>query len=134
MDFKYEKENIKKIIGIPLLIWGGINMLAGIFSLFSPSELMKGVLFQAFFWGLIDAILGLVAILFTKDFDLEKIKKIFLINTYLDIGYIVIGILLILFFINNEFLVGNGIGVIIQGAFLFLIDLLHYVNIKRSLK
>jgi hypothetical protein len=134
MDFKYDKKNIKKIIGLPLLIWGGFSILVGVFGLFSPSNLIKGILLQAFFWGSIDAILGLGSILFKKEFDLEKIKKILLINTYLDIGYIIIGIILIVFFINNEFLIGNGIGVIIQGAFLFIVDLIHYLNIKKSLE
>ncbi|TFF88898.1 MAG: hypothetical protein EU550_00390 [Promethearchaeota archaeon] len=134
MDFIYDKKNIKKIIGLPLLIWGGISILVAAFGLFSPSNLIKGVLLQAFFWGIIDAILGLGTVLFKKEFDLVKIKKILLINTYLDIGYIIIGVILILFFINSAFLIGNGIGVIIQGAFLFIVDLIHYINLKKSLK
>lgn len=124
-----KQDNLNKRIGIPLLIWGGVSMITGIFYFFSNTDLIKGVLLQAFFWGLIDFILGLVAFFRKKGFELEKIKKIFLINTYLDVLYIAVGIVLILLN-DNAFIVGNGLGVIIQGLFLFIVDLLHYKNIK----
>jgi len=132
MSLKSENINLNKRIGLPLLVWGAINMLAGIFTLFSPSELIRGVLLQAFFWGLIDGILGLGIFLRKKEFDLEKIKKILLVNVYLDVGYVVVGILLILFG-GNAFLMGNGLGVIIQGLFLFIVDLIHYRHIEKTL-
>jgi len=132
MNIKSENMNLKKRIGLPLLVWGAINMFAGIFTLFSPSDLIRGVLLQAFFWGLIDAILGLGTFLSKKDFDLEKVKKILLINVYLDVGYAVVGILLILLG-GTTFLMGNGLGVIIQGIFLFIVDLIHHRHIKKNL-
>ncbi|TXT64847.1 MAG: conserved membrane protein of unknown function [Promethearchaeota archaeon] len=124
--------NLRKRIGLPLLVWGGINMLAAVFYPFSTSDLIKGILLQSFFWGLIDGILGLVTYLRKKEFNLERIKKILLVNTYLDIGYMVIGILLIILG-GNAFLIGNGLGVIIQGLFLFVVDLIHYRHIKYSI-
>ncbi|MGM0470250.1 MAG: DUF6992 family protein [Promethearchaeati archaeon] len=132
MNVKSENVNLNKRIGLPLLVWGGINMAAGIFTLFSSSDLIRGVLLQSFFWGLIDGILGLATFLRKKEFDLEKIKKILLINVYLDIGYIVVGILLVLLG-DNTFLMGNGVGVIIQGAFLFIVDLFYHRHIKKNL-
>jgi len=132
MSLKSENINLNKRIGLPLLVWGAINMLAGIFTLFSPSDLIRGVLLQAFFWGLIDGILGLGTFLRKKSFDLEKIKKILLVNVYLDVGYVVVGILLILFG-GNVFLMGNGLGLIIQGAFLFIVDLIHHRHIRKNL-
>ena len=133
MNSKSENGNLKKRIGIPLVIWGLINIIAGIFYLFSSSELVKGVMLQAFFWGLIDGILGVFVLLRKRAFVLTKIKKIFLINLYLDVFYVIIGALLIMFG-NNAFLMGNGIGISIQGFFLFLIDLIHHTNIKKSLE
>ena len=130
---KSENRNLNKRIGIPLLIWAVINMIAGIFYLFISSELIKGVLLQAFFWGLINGILGLVALLRKNAFELKKIKKIFLVNAYLDVVYIVIGILLILFG-SNAFIIGNGYGVSIQGLFLFIVDVIHHGNVKKLLK
>ena len=133
MNTRYENENLNKRIGIPLIIWALINIIPGIFFLVSPSELIKGVLLQAFFWGLIDGIIGLIPLLIKKVFVLEKIKKIFLVNVYLDIIYIIIGTSLILLG-NNTFLMGNGIGVSIQGLFLFIVDLVHHNYIKGLIK
>lgn len=133
MNSKSENGTLKKRIGVPLVIWGLINILAGIFSLFSSSELLKGILLQAFFWGFIDGILGAVILSRKKGFDVAKIKRIFLVNVYLDVAYVVIGVLLIILS-NNAFLMGNGIGVSIQGFFLFVVDLIHHTSIKRSLK
>ena len=129
MNTQSENGNLNKRIGIPLIIWGLISIIAGIFYLVSPSEVIKGVLLQAFFWGLIDGIIGLIPLLIKKVFVLEKIKKIFLVNVYLDIIYIIIGAFLIILG-NNAFLMGNGIGVSIQGLFLFIVDLIHHNHIK----
>ena len=130
---KSENRNLNKRIGLPLLVWAVINMIAGIFYLFISSELIKGVLLQAFFWGFIDGILGLVALLRKKAFELKTIKKIFLVNSYLDVGYIIIGMLLILFG-SNAFIIGNGYGVSIQGLFLFIVDVIHHGYVKKLLK
>jgi hypothetical protein len=132
MNTKSENETLKKRIGVPLAIWGLINIITGIFYLFSTSELLKGILLQAFFWGLIDGILGALIFMRKKPFDLAKIKRIFLVNVYLDVIYIIIGALLIIFG-NNAFLIGNGIGVSIQGFFLFVVDLVHHTSIKKNL-
>lgn len=132
MNDKSEKEDLKKRFGLPLVLWGAINMVLGILFLIPTSDLIKGVLLQSIFWGLIDGFLGLGIFLFKKDFNLKKIKKILLINIYLDVGYVVIGLLLI-FLGGNAFLVGNGLGVIIQGIFLFFIDLIHYRHITLNL-
>jgi hypothetical protein len=130
MNSKSKNGTLKKRIGVPLVIWGLINTLAGIFYLFCSSELLKGILLQAFFWGFIDGILGAVILLRKKAFHLAKIKRIFLVNVYLDVIYVVIGVLLIAFS-KNAFLMGNGIGVSIQGFFLFVVDLIHHRNIKK---
>jgi hypothetical protein len=124
---------LNKRIAIPLIIWGAINVLVSAFLLICTSELIKGILLQSFFWGLIDLIIGLFPLFRKKAFVLGKIKKIFLINTYLDVVYMIIGLSLILININ-EFLIGNGIGVIIQGAFLFVVDLVHHEHVKNLMK
>ncbi|MBD3195111.1 MAG: hypothetical protein GF317_08660 [Candidatus Lokiarchaeota archaeon] len=108
------------------------NVLFSVIFYFFVAELLRGILLQAFFWGLIDGLIGLFTYLRKKAFNLEKIKKILLINTYLDVVYVIIGIVLILIGFNL-FLTGNGYGIIIQGLFLFVVDLLHYRHIKKSL-
>lgn len=132
MSLKSSNSNLNKRIALPLLIWGIINTIVGALYFIPASDLIKGVLLQALFWGLIDAILGLITYLRKKEFKLEKIKKILLINTYLDVLYVVIGIILIMLGIS-AFLAGNGLGIIIQGLFLFIVDLIHYRYIKDKL-
>lgn len=133
-DNKTEVEGLrlKRRFGLPLLIWGGINMIFGIFFLISFLDVVKGTLFQALLWGVIDGLLGLGILLFKKEFNLNKIKKILLINLYLDVGYVAVGILLMVLG-GNGFLIGNGLGVVIQGGFLFILDLIHYRHIKINL-
>ncbi|TXT57106.1 MAG: conserved membrane protein of unknown function [Promethearchaeota archaeon] len=130
MSVNSKETNLKKRIGLPLILWGIINMTAGILFFFTVG-FIQGVLLQAFFWGLIDAILGLITYLRKKEFDLKKIKKILLINTYLDVVYMIVGLILLLLFIN-PFLAGNGLGVVIQGLFLFFADLIHYRHLKNT--
>ena len=132
MNLTSENINLKKRIALPLLIWGIINITAGIFYLFPSTELIQGILIQALFWGLIDGIIGLFAYFSKKEFILKKIKKIFLINIYLDVLYVIIGFLLILL-TNNGILIGSGYGVVIQGAFLLIVDLYHHAHIKKKL-
>lgn len=133
MIFESKNGSFNKRIGIPLMVWGGINVIISGFYFFSPPELIKGILLQAFLWGLIDALVGLFAYLWKKEFDLKKIKKILLVNVYLDIIYVIIGVLLIILS-NSTFLIGNGYGVAIQGAFLFIVDLIHHVHLKNVIK
>ena len=128
----YENIKLKKKIALPLLIWGIINIIAGIFYWLPSTEVIQGFLVQSLFWGLIDGIIGLFAHLSKKDLNLEKIKKIFLINVYLDVIYVVIGVLLILL-ANEGILIGSGYGVVIQGVFLLIVDLYHHTHIKKKL-
>jgi hypothetical protein len=132
MTLKSENGNLKYQIAIPLLIWGVINMIMSIIYFFTSSDLIKGVLTQAFFWGCIDGIIGLVTLIIKKDFDLTKIKKIFLVNVYLDVLYVFIGLFLVILG-SSTYLIGNGYGVIIQGLFLFSVDIIHHNHIKKIL-
>jgi hypothetical protein len=127
-----KRDYLRKKVGTPLIIWGLINTLLGTFYFFLSSEIIKGVIIQSFFWGIIDLFIGLYAFFNKKEQNLGKIVKIFLINTFLDIGYIIAGITLVLFSFR-EVLVGSGYGVIIQGAFLFIADLIHYMKLRKNL-
>ncbi|MDO8056730.1 MAG: hypothetical protein Q6361_07710, partial [Candidatus Hermodarchaeota archaeon] len=62
----------------------------------------------------------------SKEQTAVKAARFLRINVYLDILYQVVGVLLIVFLWQDAFLLGNGIGVIIQGAFLFMLDLYFY--------
>ena len=127
---KFDNTNLHKRMGFPLLIWAGINILVGIFYLFSSDDFIKGVLTMTFIWGLINLIIGLNTFFGKKQYVLEKIKKVILVNVYLDMGYGIVGVLLI-FLGNVAILIGSGYGVMIQGIFLFIVDFLHHMHIKK---
>ena len=122
----------KKGIGIPLIIWGIINILSAVLFFFNISDLLNGIAIQAFFWGLIDGIIGLAAFFSRKKQDPIKIKKILFINIFLDMGYI-LGAIMLIIFSSREILIGSGYGIIIQGVFLFVADIVHHRKLSNLL-
>jgi hypothetical protein len=124
------KKYLKFGLGIPLILWGGLNTLVGALYFIVSSEIFKGIIIQAFFWGFIDLILGLFVFFSKKARDRSKIRKILLVNIFLDIGYIVGGIILVVLSARQIY-VGSGYGVIIQGTFLFCADLIHYMKLRE---
>lgn len=82
-------------------------------------------------WGFIDVVIASFTLFKQQDDPASKLAKILLINVGLDVGYQAVGVILLLFFGQDPFIAGNGIGVIIQGAFLFILDLYFYRKMKR---
>lgn len=139
---KKEGKPLGKKIGLPLIVWGTANAVAGIFFFLVPMDILKGILIQALFWGAIDAIIGLAAYLGKKETPLEKVMKSLKVNGVLDIGYMVIGVVLMAVTpvldlpqgdITANYVIGSGIGIIIQGAFLLLADIHHIHMVKEMM-
>ena len=99
---------------------------------------LKGCAFQFLIWGLIDALIALAPPFFRKIRgkrhieNLTKLKKILLINSFLDLGYIAIGTIIFIGIFNINEYNGHGIGVIIQGSFLAIFDTYYAVKIKAK--
>ncbi len=134
--------NFQRKITNRLLIWSGLSIVSGCILVFLENPFLKGFGIQALVWGIIDAFIALVgkynarkkfsAITSSEQSAKEamRIKKILLINTFLDIFYITFGIILV--FVGKDlFWQGNGSGIIVQGAFLFFFDLIHKSMIKE---
>lgn len=127
-----------KALKIRLLLWGITCIIISLILYFFKDSFSSGLRIQFLFWGIINSFISSSGIIkedkkynITKDEydkELKKIRKILKINTFLDILYILIGIIIILFNKSNLYLIGHGSGVIIQGSFLFLFDLSHYLN------
>lgn len=137
-----------------LLVWGVGNVLGGIGSLLSKNKFWRQFWLQAFSWGAIDALLAVGALRSqTKKLetypasasdqkvlpasvqkDIKSYHRILLINTFLDVGYLISGEFLRRWGKQNGRADRQGIGVgfIVQGLFLFIYDLLLTLETNRN--
>jgi len=113
--------------------WSVLSMGTGAFQLTSPNPFIKAMGLQNLIWGAVDggiALYGSHQLLSnsweSKDLKIEreKFRKILLINSLLDIGYLVLGFGLAN--ASNSKWHGHGQGILIQGGFLLLFDGINY--------
>ena len=124
-------ENLNNNLGNILLVWSLASIIVGIvLYLFSFALLLQGIGLQAALWGLINLALA-IRLLKQKEHTLEKTRRELFISIGLDFIYPIIGLPLI-FLGQDAYLVGNGYGIIIQGAFLLVLDLV-FLRIFRKL-
>ena len=110
-----------------LLRWGALSTVGGVLLHFTRQPFWIGVGQQAIGWGIIDALIALFAGRSTsKSFSGRTLRRVLLINTGLDVLYMLGG------FIfartrgaNDEKQRGQGWGIVLQGLFLFKFDLIH---------
>jgi hypothetical protein len=110
-----------------LLLWGALSTIGGVILQFTRNPFWIGVSQQAIGWGIIDALLALIAGRPTsKPFSSKTLRRILLFNAALDVLYMLGG------FIfarakgaTDEKLRGQGWGIVLQGLFLFKFDLIH---------
>jgi len=125
------KDQLSRGLGKTLLVWSIMSILLGLFLYLSNSSLIQGIAVQAILWGIIDAVIASFALFKQNDQTVEKMVKILGINVGLDIFYQVLGLFLLIFMWQDAFAAGNGIGVVIQGAFLFVLDLYYFYQFKK---
>ncbi|NPV56510.1 MAG: alpha/beta fold hydrolase [Anaerolineae bacterium] len=135
----------QRILSLRLLVWSVASILAGMVLLATGALFWRGFGLQALAWGVIDVLiggLGLRAALARIDlpFDLNqqgkdarRLKTLLWVNTVLDVLYIALGWRLATTWSHgNPFWVGSGWGIVLQGGFLFVFDLLHALAIPRE--
>ena len=110
-----------------LLLWGVISTIGGVSLQFTRVPFWIGVGQQAIGWGIIDALIALVAGRSTsKPFSGKTLRRILLFNAGLDILYILGGLSLARTKgATDEKMRGQGWGIVLQGLFLFKFDLIH---------
>ena len=117
-----------------LAAWSVGSMIVGGIQLFSPNPFTKAFGLQNLVWGSIDGGIAyyghrkLVTTNWTladKQAERLKFRKILLINTLLDFGYLGLG--LALYRARNSKWHGHGAGVMLQGGFLLLFDAINLV-------
>jgi len=133
-----------------LLLWSITSIFGGLILQIPRSRFANGIGIQFSAWGLIDAIIAVFGDRAAKqraaqlsdplakdivDRESHKLYKILLVNTGLDIGYMLGGSALSLTKGKTDpGWRGHGIGIIIQGAFLFFFDLFHVLLIGRKIQ
>ena len=133
-----------------LLLWSMISIFGGLILQIPRSRFTSGMGIQFSAWGMIDAIIAVIGERTAKkrvaslpdplakdivDRESHKLYKILLVNTGLDIGYMLGGSAISLTKGKSDpGWRGHGIGIIIQGAFLFFFDLVHMLLIGQKFR
>ena len=132
-----------------LLAWALGSVVLGVALLVAADGFWRGFGLQAGLWGLIDSVIALVALRSARaeagaahpgggSADLaaheiarsRRIARILWLNTGLDVVYVAVGAALVAVAGSTDpFLAGNGWGVIVQGGFLLVFDLVHALRV-----
>lgn len=129
-----------------LLLWSALSIAAGIGLLAFGEPFWRGFGLQAVVWGAIDAAIALFGQRAAARRrakgphgpealarETRNLRRLLWVNTGLDVLYVAGGlVLLYTMAAQNPFAGGNGWGIIVQGGFLFVFDLLHAVAVPRK--
>ncbi len=120
--------------GKRLMTWSVVSIALGVVLILSlPGTALAGIGLQAIIWGVIDAVIAASILFKQKEQSITKITRTVSISMKLDIIFQVAGIIVIVLFLQDPYLLGNGIGIVIQGFFLLLLDRSYY-NALRNLE
>ncbi|HSM70479.1 MAG TPA: hypothetical protein VK851_02965, partial [Anaerolineales bacterium] len=130
-----------------LLLWSALSVLVSILIAFSSNLLLRGLAIQFFAWGAVD---GAIAIYgarrsTNKQANIQEadrveaeakearwLSRVLWINTGLDVFYILGGVWLMQTWgADDPLWKGHGLGIVIQGGFLFFFDLYHAFALRN---
>ncbi len=128
-----------------LLLWSALSVVAGAILLLAGGDFWRGFGVQALAWGAIDAAIALFGQRSAAKRratgphtaealagEAVKLRRLLWINTGLDVLYVAGGLILVYTLgAQNPFAAGNGWGIVVQGGFLFVFDLLHALAVPR---
>ncbi|HKK49160.1 MAG TPA: hypothetical protein VJ932_08680 [Alkalispirochaeta sp.] len=124
-------------IGRTLLSWSAFSLLAGVVGILMPWPLVQGIALQALIWGAVDAAIAAVGLHGARRrihrypdeeraiSETLRLRKTLIVNGWLDVVYLAVGIAVVGVFHRQPFPLGNGIGVMIQAIFLLGFDFGH---------
>jgi hypothetical protein len=131
-----------------LLAWGVLSVSAGVGLALLHKPVLRSLGAQCAGWGLIDAIIAALGLrqthrkaaspdAHTPEQQVEARKtlsRVLWINTGLDVGYVAGGVALAVTKgrkgANRRFWQGTGWGIVLQGGFLLLFDLIHALLLR----
>ena len=128
-----------------LLIWSVFSVVFSTLTFFSVNSLLRGLAIQFCVWGIIDAgiaIFGayasakkqakLQADELAETKEANWLERILWINTALDVLYIFGGLWLMQTWgTESPLWRGHGLGIVIQGGFLFFFDFFHAFSLRN---
>ena len=128
-----------------LLIWSVFSVAFSTLTFFFASQFLRGLAIQFFAWGIIDAgiaIFGayasakkqakLQADELAETKEANWLERILWINTALDVLYILGGLWLMQTWgTESPLWRGHGLGIVIQGGFLFFFDFFHAFSLRN---
>ena len=133
-----------------LLIWGLGSVVSGLMLQLSRKPFWKQFGLQAAIWGAIDAALAVFGLntankkeerfapgklsSVEEQKEVRSFFRILFINTFLDIGYVLSSIWVMQHFKGRADRRGVGVGIIVQGLWLFLFDGLMSQEVWRRWK
>lgn len=128
-----EAIEISQATGKRLMTWGVGSISIGIILILTlPGTLLAGIGVQAVIWGTIDVVIASFLLFKQKEQSVEKISRTVKKNIYVDIMFQVAGLVVAVLFYQDPYMMGNGLGVIIQGFFLFFLDRSYYKSLKNA--
>jgi hypothetical protein len=117
---------------IGLLAWTLVFMTGSLIGLYrQPTDFGKGFWFMSGMWVLVDGAIVLWSMI-SGPVPTSELLGLLKINSGLDIGYLISGI--ILWRMKKPLLKGFGIAIIVQAIFLLIFDLYFWFRCSESLK
>jgi hypothetical protein len=124
-----------------LLIWSTLSVSISILTYFSADPFLRGLAIQFLAWGLAD---GGIALFGKRWVEKKKLSAqqeakearwlslVLWINTGLDVLYVLGGVWLMQTWgADSPLWKGHGLGIVIQGGFLFFFDLYHAFSLRN---
>ena len=129
-----EDVGLSQAIGKRLMTWSIASLIIGMFLIISspgPSTFLGGFGLQAIIWGVINFAVARFILRRKEEQSVEKESRTVRINIGLEIVYLIIGLIIIVFFFQDPYMVGNGVGLIFQGFVLIFLDLYYYSSLIK---
>jgi hypothetical protein len=130
-----------------LLVWSALSVLVSILTVFSSNPFLRGLAIQFLAWGLVDGAIAIYGMRRStkKQANIQEVDRVEIeskearwlsrvlwINTGLDVLYVLGGLWLMQTWgTDNPLWKGHGVGVVIQGGFLFFFDLYHAFSLRN---
>ena len=146
MNQKFDIWERHETVAQQLLWWSALSISVGVALLVPTHAFARGCGLQAIVWGLVDAAIAWFGSRKTRSrraslahpddpiiiaSEARKLRNLLLFNAGLDVLY-VLGGWLWTQKAESEFARGNAWGVILQGAFLFVFDLTHWLRLTAK--